>query len=276
MSSENTTYKAKVKREGCAGKLVINKRYLDIPSEHVKPDEWNDICDRVDEALNLMACAHLISSLMWSVFFTVLVIYIILVIFFESGGPYYYYDDDYYYNRTFSYIHQAFFPCLGVLFTISWCYTMRKAQEAVQEIDDICEEYTNKLKKRNNILFTFEMSDSRKSCCFRSTKRKLDLLKRKPKCFVKIEMLSDNINDINDVDMENPSSNTDKTLSEKLSELQDARANGYLTEGEYFEQRKAMLGLYTNIPTGTAPPPAAEIPIATAFVVPSAPSAPTK
>lgn len=150
---------------------------------------------------------------------------------------------------------------------------MRKAQEAVQEIDDICEEYTNKLKKRNNILFTFEMSDSRKSCCFHSTKRKLDLLKRKPKCFVKIEMFSD---DINYVDVENPSSNTDKTLSEKLSELQDARANGYLTEDEYFEQRKEILGLYTNIPTGTAPPPAAEIPIATAFVVPSAPSAPTK
>lgn len=69
MSSENTTYKAKVKREGCAGKLVINKRYFDIPGEHVKPDEWNDICDRVDEALKLMACARLISSLMWSVFF---------------------------------------------------------------------------------------------------------------------------------------------------------------------------------------------------------------
>lgn len=145
----------------------------------------------------------------------------------------------------FYYVERAFFTSFFIVLLFIGCYSGGKARETLIEIDEICGDYTNKLKK-NGVSFTFTFNVEALTAediegSWNTEMKKQHLLSRNPSCYVKVKFPCGNGN----VDIEDPSEQGNKqqtqTLGQRLAELDEAKP--YLTEDEYNMKRQDILGL---------------------------------
>lgn len=176
----NRIYRAELKNVGRFGKLVINNEHPDIfeygtSSSVIKPFEWREFCDEINESLKAMNYSLPLYTIIWPIYFTAL--FFIFILRLLEILPVY--------LRNY-----VIFPCIGMVLIVCVCYTYKKAEDTVMRIDEVCEEYTNKFREKN-ISFTFDIlySENVPVENRRKSGRSDRLLKRKPNCFIKIEIL---------------------------------------------------------------------------------------
>lgn len=176
MSTVNKIFKAELRNVGRLGKLVINNERPDIfdSTSVIQPFEWREFCDEINESLKALNYSLLLYTIIWLTYLTAL--FFIFILRLLEILPVYWSD-------------YVIFPC-GMILIVSVCYTYKKAEDTVMRIDEVCEEYTNKFREKN-MSFTFDIRYSENVPVEnrRKSGRPDELLKRKPNCFIKIEIL---------------------------------------------------------------------------------------
>lgn len=151
----------------CVRKLVIDKEQPGSDIFHsfvIQSKEWEEFCDKINGYLNTMNCYRLRLEILTALFFPLAIL---------------------------SFIIKCLAPPIGMILVFGMFLMKEKAKHTVRKIDEVCEEYSNKYKE-SNVSFTFDIQypENLPAENRSNSRRSYELLKSKPNCFIKIEVLA--------------------------------------------------------------------------------------